>query len=151
MICELCGKEVDSGKKVSIEGATIDVCAACARHGTVIGSAGRAPVLPRRPAYRKELKQLDVVDDYDAIVHSERERRGWKQEDLAQKVSEQVSTIRHIESGSMEPTEATARKLERVLGVKLLQEVANTAVELPAAKSSAKPTLGDVVQIRRRK
>ncbi|MCD6522494.1 MAG: TIGR00270 family protein [Candidatus Diapherotrites archaeon] len=150
-VCEICGKETRHAKIVFIEGSKLTVCERCAGHGNVISDYGRErKVYVKRPRYRKEEKTFDVVADYDKIVRREREKRKWKQEELAKKVNEPASLIERIEAGKTIPSEKVARKLEKVLGVTLLEEVQNTVVEMPEEKTEA-VTLGDIVKIRKRK
>jgi putative transcription factor len=148
MECEICGGRRAS-KVAAIEGARLNVCDACARLGGVVSELRQ--VAPRRTAaLRPQAPELTVVDDFDSIIRKAREAKGWKQEDLARKIAEPVTTLAKIEGGRMTPSEDACRKLERALGIKLLIVLQETAVEVPKSKESA-TTLGDVVTIRKRK
>jgi len=64
---------------------------------------------------------------------------------------ERLSTIRHIEAGKMQPTEALIEKLEKVLTVSLMSSTS----DIPEIKIESKlpddMTLGDVVQLKTKK
>jgi ribosome-binding protein aMBF1 (putative translation factor) len=44
---------------------------------------------------------------------------GLSQEDLGRKINEKPSVISHLETGSMKPSDALARKLEHALKIEL--------------------------------
>jgi len=54
-----------------------------------------------------------------------------------------------METGSMKPTLERARKLEKMLGVKLIEEVKDEPIV--EQKSSASMTLGDMIKIKKSK
>lgn len=149
--CEMCGGPARNAKIAYIEGSRLTVCEKCAGHGNVVAEyGGERKVYSKKPIYRKEEKTFDIVDNYDALIRNERQKRDWKQEELALKINEPASLVERIENGKAAPSEAVAKKLERLFGIKLIEEIENTAVELPREKSSG-VTLGDVVKIRKRR
>ncbi len=124
-----------------------------------------APVTARRtattrsPARRggvdKLAERYEVVPDYAERVRRARERLGLSQEELAIRVKERVNVIKRIEAGTLVPTVDLARRLEKVLGVKLLEPVVEEDVELGAGGAGGRRrrgefelTLGDIVEIR---
>ncbi len=80
------------------------------------------------------------------LIKTARESMGMSRDALARTVGVKESVLRRIESGQLIPDEQLARKLERVLGVKLL--VPAEHVETPSKPSKYELTLGDVVEIR---
>ncbi|WP_456481368.1 multiprotein bridging factor aMBF1 [Methanopyrus sp.] len=165
--CEICGRVIDGRPKVvEVEGSELRVCEECAKFGReVVQSQPRRETGPqrerrprRRPAAPRRRRPrgfdpfdegLEVVPDYDERVREARERKGWSQEDLAEKIGEKVSVIRRIEAGKMEPDVELARKLERVLGIELLERVSEEEAG-SAGAGGGELTLGDVVEIRRK-
>lgn len=171
MRCEVCGRRI-RGKpnRVLIEGAVMMACEKCARLGTPYHEPPKPKAIPRKviakkaPSIRKaQVKaspseiddSLELVEDYGAKVRQAREKLGLTHEDLGKKIGEKVSVLRKIETGKMVPDNLLARKLEHALQVKLLvpAQSLETATQkfMVANKSQKGLTLGDVVQIKRRK
>jgi len=158
MICEICGSEVKHLTTVVVDKATLDVCDRCARFGKPVESkptADRSRIAPRRATGSRKASgrtkaEFDVVDGYGSLIRSARERRGLTQEDLGKKVSEKTSTIHRLESESLAPSIALARKLERYLKIKLLER-ADLDLELETSlhPSNKDVTLGEVLRIRK--
>jgi len=155
MICELCGRDSNSCKRVRIEGSIVVACDSCTKLGEVVG-----PAVVRKPAVRKIVSkpaprdfkvevEYDLIEDYSKKIKAAREKMNLKQEDLGKLVSEPASFIHHIEQGRAEPTVDVARKLQGKLGVKLL---APHVEEDAVLKSSGgkELTLGDVVVVKKR-
>ncbi|AEM38888.1 transcriptional regulator, XRE family [Pyrolobus fumarii 1A] len=98
-------------------------------------------------------ERYEVVPDFAERVRRARERLGLSQEELAVRVKERVNVIKRIEAGTLVPTVDLARRLEKVLGIKLLEPVVEEDVELGVSGSRRKRsefelTLGDIVEIR---
>uniref|UniRef100_A0A7C4FED4 TIGR00270 family protein n=1 Tax=Thermofilum pendens TaxID=2269 RepID=A0A7C4FED4_THEPE len=131
--CELCGAEIrGSVYKIVLEGAELFVCSRCAKGRAVVavlnlsqsgrGQSSRRTVAARKPRVSK-LDEYVVVEGYGEMVRRARESMGLTREALAAMVGEKESTIRRIEAEQLEPTLELARKLEKVLRVKLLERV----------------------------
>ncbi len=151
-------------KVVKVEGSELRVCKECAKFGREVvkpsprretggtrrGHRPRRRSVRRRPGGFDPFNEgLEVVPDYDERVREARERKGWSQEDLANKIGEKVSVIRRIESGKMEPDVNLARKLERVLEIELLERVSEEDTG-SVGTGGGELTLGDVVEIRKK-
>ena len=100
--------------------------------------------------------RYEVVEDYPRRIREARERLGFTRELLARLVGEKESVIRRIEEGTLEPTVELARKLEKVLKIKLLVPASEVVEDLELEYESERPeleelTLGDIVEIRERK
>jgi putative transcription factor len=141
MICEMCGKEVDLLNRVRIEGTTLGLCAECSRFGEVVAPEGRpsgggapAPSGPagaiderlrvraRRMVERdlfQELPELELLPDWPKRVRQAREKLGWTPEEFGKRLNEKKSLVLKLESGSFHPPDATVRKLEHLLKVRL--------------------------------
>jgi len=159
--CELCGAEVrGSIYKIVLEGAELFVCSRCAKGRTVIavlnlsqsgrGQAARRAAVMRRPRV-SELDEYVVVEGYGEKVRRARESMGLTREALAAMVGEKESTIRRIEAEQLEPTLELARKLEKVLRVKLLERVGEEIMGFEAFGDDHHGyslTLGDVAEFR---
>lgn len=110
---------------------------------------------PRPPARRRgtglgAVERYEVVEDYAKKVRRARERLGLTQKELAVKVKVGENVIKRIEAGTLVPPIDLAMRLERVLGVKLLEPVVDEEEE--PAPSSRKGdfylTLGDIAELR---
>ncbi len=161
MICELCGKDTDRTTTVFIEGTYLKVCKECQRFGKTPGTAVKKEVQARsqvaerlqarerrmrsRDVYEGETTTVDLVPDYPSRIRDARLARDWKQETLAAKINEKTSIISKLESGTIRPSDALIKKLEKELGIKLMDKV---AVVKPEGQGSTKKglTLGDFIK-----
>jgi putative transcription factor len=142
--CELCGSGIRGDPQaVNIDGGIFRVCNSCARLGTPARIPGRPnQAFSRPPAYGSlrgnrtnsrppprptnpppsasfEDQQMELTSDFSKIIKSARELLGLSQEELGMKINEKPSVISHLETGSMKPDDALARKLEHFLKVQL--------------------------------
>ncbi len=146
--CELCGKE---GELVAalIEGTEVNVCYPCGKFGKIL----RKPVQaikeklrissPKKP----EIIQM-VMGDYSDKIRKARGKLNLTQKEFAKKLNEKESIIQKIETGSFKPSLGMARKLEKALRVKLIEEV-EEKISLMEQKESKELTIGDVIKIKR--
>jgi len=108
----------------------------------------------KKPTTRITPEEYDIVDDFGEKVRKAREAKGWTITQLAEKIKEPENVIRRIEQGKLRPTIELAKKLEEVLGVKLLIPLAEESVKNEQAKIAANtkvekyPTLGEVVKVK---
>ncbi len=155
--CELCGREIRGvAYKVIVDRAELIVCPSCARGKHVVSvidfskpqRRGTYRRMGMRRSRRSELIE-EIVDDYATRIREAREKMGLTREVLATMVGEKESTIRRIESGKLQPTIKLARKLEKVLKIKLVETY--TEEELYGGGeggSDYELTLGDIVEFR---
>lgn len=123
MDCEVCGKRIASTTAL-IEGARLNVCASCAGLGQEL--VAKKVFVPSASGYyspssAKQL-ELEVVENYNQLVSSGRQKTGLSAEQLAQKLSINADYLRQIEGGRRKPDERTARKLEAALKIKLFEQ-----------------------------
>ena len=151
MRCEICGKKI-VGKpvKTKIESSIMLTCNECAKFGKV----QREPPKARKPRPIKRTPKIrepteEVLEDYNIVIRESREKRGWSREDLAEKIYEKASVISRIESGKMVPDIKLARKLERILNIKLIERADETKTEDLGPSNRRKATIGDIARIKR--
>lgn len=153
----MCGKE-DRLFKTLIEGVELTVCEECARFGTVIREAvpeeiAQKPKEKEKKLVGKEQKEEEIIEvivsDYGNLIKSKRENLGLKQEELAQKIAEKESLIHNIESEKFEPNIKLARKLERFLRIKLVEQQKVGKCE-SREDETKEMTLGDLIKIKKR-
>jgi len=143
MNCELCGKVMDRYHEVIIDGVTMKVCHDCAKYGKEVTkrpvAVQREPVshnIPRQnfvhvpPPPRPRRKTANSTEDSDEpiidfgkIIKKRREEMGLSQEELANKLQEKKNLVAKIEREEIKPDKHTARKIEKIMGVKVLEKV----------------------------
>lgn len=167
--CEICGRECYSTREISLEGAQLQACSRCAQLGEPTrkpkSSGTRATSVPQsrpvttprtfsspRPSQirsKPRQRELVPVEDFTKLIRKAREQRGWVQKDVARQLHERTSLITKVESGKIAPTISLARKFERLYKLTLLEEA--ESVDLSPVSSTSTTTLGDIVQIKRKK
>ena len=101
----------------------------------------------KRQFEKKEEKMELLVEDYSGIIKRKRESMGLSQKDFANRISEKESTIHKIETGSFEPNMDLARKLEKALGIKLVEHYEEMH-ESSKKTASGGFTLGDFIKVK---
>ncbi len=146
MECEICGSQ-EAGYLILVEGAKMNVCTDCSSSGKLL----RAPVPPkgRDDAPQREREEIEVVEGYGKLISDARRKLGLPIEVLAERINEKMSFLERIEHEKTLPDEKIAHKLQKELGIKLLQGVVNTS---GGTTSQAKGgmTLGDILEIEKR-
>jgi putative transcription factor len=151
MHCEVCGRSIDRPVKSEIEGVMMKVCSRCARFGTVRKDYPPKPAFgkprgaPRSTGFKKKEKVLECVDDYSDLIRTAREKKEMKREDLGKIMNEKASVIARLESGGMVPDIKLARKIEKALGIKILEVLEDEKVS-SSASSSGGLTIGDLIK-----
>lgn len=167
MECESCGSKIEDGESffVSIEGARLNVCFRCKRFGKIIhaprvsrtggqpSSSRQAYAPASRPSTREE---YELVENYGERIRNAREKIGLPLNVLAEKIAEKESFIDRVEKQKTRPPFSVAKKLEKELGILLLEEVESQSPnqESPNYKKSSVPralTLGDILEIEKGK
>lgn len=118
MNCEICGRRAANPVKIRLEGAVMSVCESCAKLGKRV-SAPPVFILGKKKEY--ELAKEEIARNYASLVKNAREKKAWTQGQLAREVLEKEFIIHRIEQGRMAPTIELAKKLERALGIKLIE------------------------------
>jgi putative transcription factor len=170
MQCEMCGETVRGAPKlVRVEGAELLVCSKCEKFGTEVQQVRRTDIraplkgTASRPApapaggvaqvrYKRDMFDFmegEIVDDYAARIRHAREEKGLSQKDLAMQMKEKEHLIRKIENSELIPEDDVRRKLEKALGIGLLDATADETEKKVLSKLT--PTLGDLTIIRKNK
>jgi len=144
MLCEMCGKEVESTTRVRVEGTVLRLGPECARfgepvdpvpppaHAAPLDRPGARAAMPprstgpgRRLAERDlytDIGELELAPDWAKRVRVAREHLGWTPEVLGKKLNEKKSVILKLESGGLHPPDALVHKIEHLLKVRLRAE-----------------------------
>ena len=152
--CDLCGKTTEDLAKAIIEGVQLDVCKECARFGKIISQPKRIGAKEQirhmqRQVQQKEEKTELLAENYAEIIKKKRESIGMTQKDFASKINEKEATVHKIETGAFKPPIPLVKKLEKVLGVKLIEEYEERH-EASKDKRTEGFTLGDFIKIKNR-
>ncbi len=144
MHCELCGREAELVNAI-VEGVELNVCSDCARHGKLLV---RPKLIISKSRIQEDEQVFGYVENYNDLIRKKREALGLKQEELAFKINEKASFIQKIESGHLKPSLNTAKKLQRFLKIKIIQELKEEKVDLKPAKTK-EFTIGDFIKLKK--
>jgi putative transcription factor len=137
--CELCGNSIQTPKNVIIDGSIFNVCLSCSKRGkpyepnqsskkAVSSKKGSVSISQKKPikSYPKTIQIIDekvLRSDFGKIIREARMKKGITQENVANQLSEKITLYKKIETGGIRPNEILSKKLERVLGVKLYENL----------------------------
>ncbi len=157
MICELCGKEIEDIYKVDIEGSELNVCRDCSRFGKVIARK----VMQSEKSKKEEAKQKKkitkpaepeivekLVDNFSELIRKARGKSGMNQQDFSKRLSIKESMLHKIETGEFKPSIVLARKIEKILKIKLVEEMEEKEVHLLGKPDKTAFTIGDFIKIK---
>lgn len=147
MICEICGKEAKLFR-ILIEGTEMMVCKECSQHGKILPHKKKVEKLKIKkviPYSRDIFKEMnkDLIPNWGKEIKRARERKRMTREELGAKVGEKTTTIAKIENEELRPRDETVKKLEKVLEIKLFQEIGNAIIK---PKKTKPLTLGDLIK-----
>ena len=145
--CETCGKNVGQLLRAVIEGSHVYVCNTCSKHGEVV-EEGRPIQRSMQIKQKITLSEPSINPEFSYIIKNAREKAGMTRKQTAEKIKEKEAIIERIERGNI-PEEKVARKLENLLGIKILG-FEEQKIKIQHAKAQ-EITLGDVVEVRLKK
>ncbi|MGV8151309.1 MAG: helix-turn-helix domain-containing protein [Candidatus Woesearchaeota archaeon] len=121
MNCELCGQK-QAVYDADIEGTSMKVCADCSRFGSNKRGAN-VRVVVKQKRFEEQSPEYVFVEGYGRLVKNAREKIGLKQDEMAKRLNERESLLHQIESEHLKPSVALAKKLERELKIKIIEEI----------------------------
>ncbi len=151
--CDLCGKVDENLARVLIEGVELEVCPACSKFGKVIKPVRRLSPKEQHKQFQKTAESQKekielLIENYAEIIKKRRESMGLSQKDFANRINEKESIIHKIETGTLAPPLSLAKKLEKALGIKLVEEHEEIH-EIFKKKREEGFTLGDFINIKK--
>jgi putative transcription factor len=158
LYCDICGK-APVRAQILLEGAKLLACGSCMRGGKILhrfiddetgaGGPGTAAGGPYTVVEATE----EIIEEFGKILRSARERIGLPLSVVAERIREKESYLHAIEGGRLVPTLEVARKLEKELGVKLIERTSATVAPTGpgASKAYTPPTLADMVDVKKKK
>jgi putative transcription factor len=151
MYCEICGSE-ERLYKTDIEGVVMNVCLKCGEFGKIIG------IVKEEVEEKKKNKSVEVeeepeiieriVDDFAEKIKKKRGEMGLDQEKFANKLNQKKSVIHKMENGELTPSIDLAKRLEKILDLKLVEEYKEEKVALNQKIDKEEVTIGDFIKIK---
>tara|TARA_Y100000310_G_C20643596_1_gene795322 strand:+ start:1132 stop:1590 length:459 start_codon:yes stop_codon:yes gene_type:complete len=150
-LCEMCGKESNL-ISAEVDGADLKVCSGCAKFGKVKKNFHSRPAQFKNKFNRQKGPEYKIVNNFSSLLSSARNKKGMDREEFSKFLNEKESVVAKWEQGSLKPRVNTARRLGKILDLKLTEkDVDAKDVELKKSKSSDSFTLGDFIKVRKRK
>jgi len=149
MQCEMCGKLAEL-LTVDVEGTDLNVCSSCTNYGKIKRNFVSSQSLNQQFSKRNDFPEYKVVSDYASLIRSARENKSMSHKDFSKLINEREALISKWESGGLIPSVDSARKLEKIIGISLVQE--DILISIPLQKKFTEElTLGDFIKVRKRK
>ena len=151
--CDMCGKE-DRLFRTDVEGSVLSLCSGCSKFGKVISAVRQVEAKKFKKEAKQAIKEseeeyiLEIVPNYGELIKKKREEQGIKQEDFAKQINEKIPLIHKIETNQLEPGMGLARKIEKFLHIKLIDQ----GKVKPEFSKQIKPesfTIGDFIKIKK--
>ncbi len=154
MRCDLCGAE-ETLYKTIIEDAELNVCRKCSKHGKVLEKVKKAEPVKKKGKLEKKKEEEEektiqiVVSDFSEKIRKEREEKELEQKEFAKNISEKESVVHKLETGELKPSIELAQKLERKLGIKLIEEYKEEH-KFKGKTKTGKVTIGDMIKLKKK-
>ncbi len=153
MSCELCGRESKGCRAALVDGVKMMLCQDCMRHGEGVADIAKTPTSVERVVFQRIRKstpkdiyknmEKELVSNWSDVIKEAREKKGLTREELGFKIEERTVTISKIENGDLRPSDKIVKKLEKELGISLLETVKEVST---VHHSSEGMTLGDFIK-----
>ena len=152
MLCEMCGSD-NRLYKVLIEGTEMAVCDNCTRFGKVLSRVIEPKEMKPIKQVRMDIPEVMeiLVENFGKVIRKEREKRGLNQEEFAKKINQKKSIVHKMENSEFSPSIDTAKKLQKLLQVKLVEEYTEQEQTFEKKTESEQVTIGDFIKIKTRK
>jgi putative transcription factor len=150
LYCDICGK-APVRAQILLEGARLLACGSCMRGGKILHRFDDEGAPLVRPAASAVETTEEVVEGFGRIIKGAREKSGLPVAVVAERINEKESYLTALEHERFMPTLEVARKLEKELGVKLIEKTQSVAGGPAAsAKGFSEPTLADMVEAKKK-
>ncbi len=166
--CEICGKPVYKKQFYKYEGIVLIMCEVCAaklgatrvtRQEVVsikhVETKKKRVGMPRSSAAKvPEELTVELVPGYGKKIREAREARGLDRDKLAKELGIPISTLRNIERERLKPDIVLAKRIERILGIKILKKIdleLLDKISVVHREDQNKLTLGDILIIEKPK
>ncbi len=155
LFCDICGRGPVRAQ-ILVEGAKLLACGSCMRSGKVLHRFHEeegGPVIDAPKPAAELGGGEDIVDDWGPLIKHARDRAKLPLAVVAERISEMESYLDAIENGRLMPSIAVAHKLEKELGIKLIEKSSPSIAPSPAAqpRGVSTPTLADMLSPEKKK
>ncbi|MEW6721671.1 MAG: multiprotein-bridging factor 1 family protein [Candidatus Micrarchaeota archaeon] len=151
LYCDICGKGPVRAQ-ILVEGAKMLACGSCMRSGKVLFRFEEGSPASPPPSVSVMEAGEEIIEGYGRRISGARDRLKLPLSVVAERVREKESYLNAVEHERLMPTLEVARKLEKELGIKLIEKVQATAGGASTSpRSFSEPTLGDMVDPKKKK
>ena len=148
--CDICGA-TPIRAQILLEGAKLLACGRCARSGKILQyfddeEEAERPHIMSAPPPKSIGREDEIVEGFGGIIHKARQKKNLTIEQLGLNIQEKANFLHAIETERLKPTVAVAKKLEKELGIKLIESSSDglgPANPNLGKKGFSEPTLGD--------
>lgn len=151
--CDICGRQPIRAQ-ILVEGAKMLACGSCMGSGKVLfrfddetpvpESAYSSAHVPSTPAFDREGEE--IIEDAGRQIHMAREKRKISTSELGKRINESEGTIIGVEHGRFMPSIPLAKKLEKALGIKLIERNGPEVTANSGQKKFGDITLADMIE-----
>ena len=155
MQCELCGKDCFDCKPAAVDGVRMMLCPGCMKYGEGVKETAKPSTILHKPPLdrirKHKVKDVyegmnkELVTGWNELIKSARTKKGLSREELGFKIGERTVTISKIENGDLRPSDEVVKKLEKELGISLVEEIRNIGAASSDSRSQGL-TLGDFLK-----
>jgi len=154
MQCELCGMGSSGCRPALVDGVRMMLCPGCMKHGKGVKDVAPVDVQKsilgriKRPRERDVYVEMDtkLVSDWSDLIKSARKEKGLSREKLGFNIGERTITISKIENGDLRPSDEVVSKLEKELGITLVEKTKEVPNIPSGSRSGSGLTLGDFLK-----
>jgi len=154
MQCELCGMESSGCRPALVDGVRMMLCPGCMKHGKGVKDVAPVDVQKsilrriKRPREKDVYVEMDkeLVSGWNDIIKRARKKKGISREKLGFIIGERTITISKIENGDLRPSDEVVGKLEKELGVTLIEKINEVPNITSGSRSVSGLTLGDFLK-----
>lgn len=152
--CEMCGMGTNKLSDAIIEGTLMKVCKKCGGFGDVIDVEPKS-IRSEKPIQKVprqifvEDSVLFVIEGAGKIVKDAREKKDLKQSQFAKMIGVKESMIHKIETSMMKPDLSTAKKIERILDVKVVEGYEDPEKGVQLNLNDGDLTVGDLIKFKK--
>jgi putative transcription factor len=152
LYCDICGR-APVRAQILVEGAKMLACGSCMRSGKVIHRFDPdSPEASPPPAPSAVETTEEIVEGSGKLIRARREKLKLPISVVAERIKERETFLNAIENERLTPTLEVARKLEKELGIKLIEKAQSSlAPSSSSSKSFTPPTLGDMIETKKKK
>lgn len=143
--CELCGENTSVVSLTRIAGTAMKVCSKCEKMGINL-----EPNKTKEHTFRHNLKQdeikLEVTNNYSMLINKGMQIKKIDVHILARSTNIRESTLTKYTTNKIKPDIESAKKIEKFLDIKLIEEFKNENYESKLNDDIAPRTLGDIFE-----